>query len=340
MMIKMRNVAGVSLLAAGALALAGCGGSSDGEGLLTVKLTDSPVETADHVYVVFEGLEIKPVDDEAISFDFDSRREIDLLTLQDGVTESLLDGADVPVGDYEWIRLKIYAAEDTQDSSRIVVPDGAYANGQTYEAGTYPLFIPSGFQTGLKLVRPFSVAAGSTTRLVIDFDLRKSVIAPPGLAPNFLLKPTLRLVDELETGTVAGDVDVAYLADQFEVDVEACFPAVYLFEGGEATPDDADRDSADGADPVLYETLEPNAEGIAAYVFAFVAATRDGVDGDDYTVAFTCDGDVDAAPDESEYDPGAGEGEPGFETMAWVTEDFVVVDAGETTEVNFLPEAP
>ena len=336
-MLNINRFRELSLLAAGALALAGCGGSDNGNGVLTVKITDSPVEAAEHVYVVFEGLEIKPVDGDAIAFDFDgNRREIDLLTLQDGVTESLLDGADVPVGDYEWIRLKVYAAENMMDGSRIVVPSGARANGRTYDAGTYSLFIPSGFQTGLKLVRPFSVGAGSTTRLVIDFDLRKSAIAPPGRAPNFILKPTLRLVDELETGTIAGDVDVALLAAEFGIDdVEACFPAVYLFEGGEAEPDDADGMSADG--PLLFEALEANEEGVASYVLAFVPATRAGVGDDDYTVAFTCDGDVDTA-DVDDFDP-TGENAELSGTMAWVVENFVVVDAGETTVVDF-PAAP
>lgn len=341
-MLNINRFIGRPVLVVGALALAGCGGSSDSSGLLTVSITDSPVDDAAHVYVVFEGLEIKPREGEAINFDFEANREIDLLTLQDGVTASLLDGADVPVGEYQWIRLKIYAAENLNDGSRIEFDEnGYYANGEMYAAGIYPLFIPSGFQTGLKLVRPFSVGAGSTTRLVIDFDLRKSVIAPPGRAPNFILKPTLRLMDELETGTISGDVEVAYLAEQLGVaDGETCVPGVYLFRGGDATPDDADRVMEDGVDPILYARPEANAEGIASYVFSFVPESRVGVTDDDYTVAFTCNADVDEFPDANEYDPGAAEGEPGFETMAWVKALNVFVTAGATTEVNYLAPPP
>ncbi len=36
----------------------------------------------------------------------------------------------------------------------------------------------------------------------------------------------------------------------------------------------------------------------------------------DYTVAFTCDFDVDASPESSDYDPNAAPDGPGFKTMA------------------------
>ena len=318
-MLTKRNSIGLSVLAAGALALAGCGGSSnDGNGLLTVKLTDSPVDSALEVSVVFTGIELQPADGERISIDFEENRSIDLLTLQDGVTVDLLDGEELEAGQYNWIRLKVLAGREDSQSSILL------ENGEEY-----PLWVPSGAQTGLKLVRPFMVAQGGTTELVIDFDLRKSVIAPPGLAPNYILKPTLRLVDNLLTGTVAGEVDVAYLAELQEV--EACVPGVYLFAGGEVVPDDMDGEAGDD-DPVVYKPLEADeVTGIAAYTIPFVEAGE-------YTVAFTCNFDVDALPDESEYDPNAGEEDDGFETMAWT--DFVGVEvvAGETTEVD-LPAA-
>jgi hypothetical protein len=105
-------------------------------------------------------------------------KSIDLIKLQNGVTGILTQGAAVPAGDYEWMRLKVLADKNSQGESYITLLTGEQ----------FPLWIPSGAETGLKLVRPFKVAQGSTTRLIIDFDLRKSVTAPPRQDPNYLLK--------------------------------------------------------------------------------------------------------------------------------------------------------
>jgi len=88
----------------------------------------------------------------------------------------------------------------------------------------FPLYIPSGAETGLKLSKPFVVAQRATTRLMIDFDLRKSVVAPPGQSPNWILKPSLRLVDLLEVGALKGTVDIAALALAQQTTVANCKP--------------------------------------------------------------------------------------------------------------------
>ena len=78
------------------------------------------------------------------------------------------------------------------------------------------------------------MAAGSISNFTIDFDLRKSVIAPPGQAPNYLLKPVLRMVDNLQVGAIAGTVDAALVTAD-------CSPQVYIFTGAGVVPDDLDR---------------------------------------------------------------------------------------------------
>ncbi|MEJ2523462.1 MAG: DUF4382 domain-containing protein, partial [Gammaproteobacteria bacterium] len=77
-----------------ALALAACGGSSEDNpavGTLNLKLTDSPVDSAQEVVVVFTGVELQHSDGERVSFDFcDFGNQppdcpaIDLLALQGG----------------------------------------------------------------------------------------------------------------------------------------------------------------------------------------------------------------------------------------------------------------
>lgn len=337
--MEIRNL---SMVLVSAALLGACGGSSSGPGTgtLNLELTDSPVDSAEEVVVIFTGVEVKPADGNVITFDYCDPaedvslcKEIDLLTLQDGVTTDLLDDEELPAGAYEWVRLKVYTDPTAMDASYIVI-----INEETDNPETHNLFIPSGDQTGLKLVSGFTIAQGSTKRLVIDFVLRKSVLAPRGLEPYYLLKPTLRLHDQQDTATIVGDVDLDAL--RTEQGVDPCIGGFYLFEGAGATPDDQDGDAIDGADPIVYDSLEvdPVVGGtVASYTIPFVDAGDAG--SASYTVAFTCNFDVDEFPDASEYDVNATTGDPGFETMNWTTSDVTVV-AGATETVSFLTASP
>jgi hypothetical protein len=146
-----------------------------------------------------------------------------------------------------------------------------------------------------------------------------------------VLKPVLRLMDELEVGAIAGEVDLAALAAAQlgpGSGPSDCPGGLYLFAGNGALPDDADGDAADGADPVVYQPLQYDGlQAIVPYQIAFVETGS-------YTVAATCHFDVDVAPDSSEYDPAAGNGDPGFETMSWTASGEVTVETGATAMVN------
>ena len=158
-----------ALIPAFLFALAGCGGgdSSTAQGTLSLGVTDAPVDNANRVVVEFTGVSVKPADGEAEVFDFDTPRQIDLLALQGGETELLLDDVVLNAGDYEWIRLTVNAGMNASDSF-IELEDGS----------VHALFIPSGNQTGLKLVRGFVVPVNASADFTIDFDLRKSVVDP------------------------------------------------------------------------------------------------------------------------------------------------------------------
>jgi len=293
-----------------------------------VKLTDAPVDGATAVVVVFTGIELHSSDNKLVTVDFGTTngqpntKSIDLITLQNGVTGSLTDGASVPAGDYDWMRLKVLADKNSQGESYITLSSGAQ----------YPLYIPSGAETGLKINRGLTVAQGSTTRLVIDFNLRKSVIAPPGQDPNYVLKPVLRVMDELQVGKITANVDLAALTTAqlgSSASVSSCKAGLYLFSGATATPDDQDGDTtADGgSDPIFYQPL------VYDGVNANVSMTIPFVEVGSYTVAATCNFDVDAA-DTDDYAPNATSGEPGYQTMKWTTVGNVSVTANNTTSVT------
>jgi hypothetical protein len=318
-----------------ALALGGCGSGGDGSapetGQLTVGITDAPLDAAAAVVVTFTGVELKPHGGQAFSIDFAADKTLDLMSLQ-GVNRALiLDDEIVPAGDYDWMRLKVKADPSVAGDSYLQLEtDGAQCE----------LRVPSGAESGLKLIRGFTVGAGSTTDFTIDFDLRKSVVAPPGQKGGdplacggqaFLLKPVLRVVDNLAVGAITGRVDPAVIARSCPGDQSAPYPGnVYLFgpvpTGGTVAPDDYDgiADDPGGSDALASAMVDPDT---FEYTIGFVP-------GGEYVVAYTCDADdVDVDADASD-DPAGDDEVVGFLPSEGTP---VTVGADTTAVVNFDP---
>lgn len=304
--------------------LTACGGGGNSNplpvtatsGTLSIKLTDAPVDDAAEVVIVFSGIELQRSSGDPVTINFDTPKSIDLLKFRDGATTNLIDGATVSAGQYSWLRLLLSAQQNLQSGSYIKLKDGRQ----------FPLFIPSGSETGLKLVRPFVVAQGGVTRLLIDFDLRKSVVAPPGQAPNWFLRPALRLIDELQVGTLSGTIDLAALATTQQRTEATCRPGVYVYSGADATADDMDGSATDGPDPLVYipVTLPTQSGTPASYTIRFLEPGA-------YTVAATCYFNVDADPSVSEFTPGATNGTP---SMIFAKKN-ASISANATTSINF-----
>jgi hypothetical protein len=264
------------VVALSTMLLAACGGSGgggtasvSGSGSLNLGVTDAPVDGASAVVVKFMAVQLKPENGDVVTIALSPAKSIDLLALAGGTSAALLEDHTVAAGKYEWIRLLI-EAEENQVSSYIDLQTGA----------RYPLFVPSGSETGLKLVRGFTVAVGGANNFTIDFDLRKSVVAPPGQAPNYFLKPALRLVDNLQVGRIAGVVASALVT-------EGCTPFVYAYAGADVMPDDLDAALAPDVDPLISVPVELDAaSGEYRYRISFLEAGP-------YTLSFTCDGGQD-----------------------------------------------
>src|SRR5690606_34862100 len=99
---------------------------------------------------------------------------------------------------------------------------------------------------------------GGRADFTIDFVLAKSIIAPPGQSPDYLMKPVLRMTNNVETGTLEGSFNGATLAG-----IAACAgkaPEVYLYEGAGVIPDDlynpnnGTSDSDPAVDPLVTAT--------------------------------------------------------------------------------------
>lgn len=288
----------------GGLAACGGGGDQGSTGELSLSITDAPVDNATSVVVQFSGVAFKRAGaaPEVVENLTPSPRQLDLLEYQEGRAALLLDGVELPAGDYQWIRLIVDNEPNVRDSYLV------QTTGEECE-----LTVPSGAESGLKLNRGFTLPADGSVALTIDFDLSKSVHAPPGqtgAAPDctqgYLLRPTLRIVDDANVGAIAGSVDAALVT-------EACLPKVYVFAGLGATPDDID-DAAD-TDPEVVATVA-SADGGASYQYraAFIPPG-------DYTVAFTC-GDDDPATEE---------------VLEFLDPQDVTVQANAVSTVDFAP---
>ncbi|MES2685032.1 MAG: DUF4382 domain-containing protein [Pseudomonadota bacterium] len=296
----------IALLSASALIgsqLAGCGGGgSNDTGQLKFSVADAPVDGATAVVVKFTGVEVKPKNGSAVQFDLSTPRSVDLLATASGTAFVLLGGVTLDAGEYEFARLKVVSDRNTTDSY-IDLADGSRA----------PLFVPSGSESGLKLNNGFVVPEGGVRALIVDFDLRRSIVKPQG-QEAYTLKPVLRLVDEAQIGLVSGTVAATQItAAGCTGDVNTgAGNAVYIYSGTVATPDDL---GGSGTQPLVGGPVKfDTASGTYRYTVAYLPAGS-------YTAAFTCQ----ATGDDPEAD----------NATVFSAPVSLTVTAGSTTTVNF-----
>lgn len=338
---------GASALAGGLL-LTACGGSSGGSddsSTVSFSVTDAPVDNVANVWVTFARVDIKPSDGEPVTLELDEPRQIDLLTLQGGNAAPLIEDVEVEPGEYEWVRLFINGGcvssadcvDDEGSTDSFVVQNGG---------GEIELFIP-GQQTPsqnpdsrfLHLASPFIIPAGENADFTIDVELRKALTDPVG-QDHYFLRPALRLVNNVEAGTITGSVDSSLLTrDKCTDSSGESGSAVYLYDVADAEPGDIWEDeNGDSLRPEEDTEEDPLATvdvqfddgaGEYRYTIAFVEARETP-----YTVAFTCQaGNDDAAVDNPiELDPEAADP---VDPVSFEQPQNVTVQAGQESVVDF-----
>jgi hypothetical protein len=195
--------------------------------------------------------------------------------------------------------------------------------------GVFNLFVPSGSQRGLQLIKDIIIPVNRTGDYTAEWDLGKSFNGPPGLLPDVKMKPVVKLVANNEVGTLVGGV-----ADEL-IAWEACDaefpPSVYVFDDGvEPNPFD-DPFAVDDAVATGLVEQQTQEDGSMQwrYSIGFLLAGN-------YEVAYTCNGDL--------FAPLAGK--PAEILLEEVTTvDFYAEDApgslvGQVDSVFFDPDAP
>lgn len=186
----------------------GGGGSNSGEvGTISMSLTDAMSNEFKAVYVTIEDVQVHNDVWEDGNWESVSApnlpKTFNLYDLTNGVREEI-GLADIEAGTYTQMRLIIATVPD----NGINELDEAhpFANYVIDTDDNYhDLKIPSGIQTGIKIVHGFNISNGQTTELLLDFNAEKSVIVA-GNSGNWLLKPTIKIADIEELSIIRGRV--------------------------------------------------------------------------------------------------------------------------------------
>jgi hypothetical protein len=185
--MRARILLAVGLLAFIAIAY-GCSTStpmSPGTGTVRVSLTDAPADFDSVVLVIREvAVHRGGPDSSGWSSFVPAIAAHDLLALQNGVFTTL-GSVLVGSGHYTQVRLVL-------DPGSYVVQNGVRRD----------LIVPSGLQTGLKLIGEFDVPSGGIVDLGIDFDAARSIHDTGN--GRLMLRPTARVRVLDVSGAIAG----------------------------------------------------------------------------------------------------------------------------------------
>jgi hypothetical protein len=164
------------------LILAGCDVFSTertAKGRVQVLLTDHPLEDFSEANVTIRRVELLGTDRDGESTLFvlgDTPMVFNLLELRNGVTASLAE-AEIPAGRYHQLRVRV------DEEAHVVMSDGE----------TTRLKVPSGSQTGIKIVfPPFDIEDnGDLITLTIDFDVEDSFVEA-GASGKYIFTPVIK----------------------------------------------------------------------------------------------------------------------------------------------------
>lgn len=152
---------------------------------VSLSITDAPIvdgEAVEGVYITITGIEYNLNDQWISDTNFTEPKLFNLLELTNGEVAPLSD-LIINAGTVSQIRflLDVEAEDVTSKKSNpgcyIIIDSDGIADGIIDETDVkYPLFVPSGTQSGFKLTSSFTVPSNGEVEITADFDVRKSVV--------------------------------------------------------------------------------------------------------------------------------------------------------------------
>ncbi len=187
-----------------------------GEGSLSLSLTDSAINSVEKVWVTISEIQVHSSDEGWIPLESEVilPLTVDLLTLQNGNSESL-GLSDIPEGHYTQIRLYLGTVIELEMDDPPLYPNCVLVGNEYHE-----LTIPSGFQSGIKLIHPFDIESGFTYELTLDFDASRS-IHKTGTGV-YKMRPTIKVVATASSGSISGQTEPGATVMAQQALTEAC----------------------------------------------------------------------------------------------------------------------
>jgi len=109
-----------------------------------------------------------------------------------------LGSTPLPDGQYQQVRLVLDTNSGSHPLANSIVPTGGSEQA---------LDTPSAVQSGIKIIRPFTVEPNTLTDLVLDFDACRSIV--PRGDGSFGLKPVVTAIPMVVSGAITGYVSPA-----------------------------------------------------------------------------------------------------------------------------------
>jgi hypothetical protein len=217
--------------------LAACGGggesSSSSTGTLSLGLSDATTAEYNAVYVTIEEVQVHMDEGGSWQRVASPNKTYNLLELVNGVREQL-GITELETAHYTQMRLIIGKSPD--DTINLLSESHPYANYIIDNADTYyELKIPSGYQTGIKIVHGFDITENQTTELILDFDACRSVVQA-GNSGKWLLKPTIKIASLEDFSIINGTV-----TDDSDAGIEGALVSAQIFNGGTTETKDDDE---------------------------------------------------------------------------------------------------
>ncbi|HLW73567.1 MAG TPA: DUF4382 domain-containing protein [Gammaproteobacteria bacterium] len=262
MLTRFLQIASLALVS---LLLSSCGGSSTSG--LNLFITDAPIDEATAVNISFARIQLTGPDVTPQTLTLSQAASVDLYQLQGGVTATIVSDLQIKPGNYTGLSITI-AADPINAQSSITLPDG-----------THILYLPKGVSPTVTMPIDFSLASGGTVNMVIDFDLRRSIIQDPNDSTKYLLIPSARAVQIPLSGTLTGSIAASLIT--------CLTPAVYIYQG-DVTPTDENINAPAGSVQPFTTTLAGLNQTTGVYNF-----TAGFLPPGTYTVAFTCQASLD-----------------------------------------------
>ncbi len=285
---------------AAAAGLAACGGGGDGganftvgggsvnnqTGIISLGISDAPVEDLKQVNIVVDSIRLQKEGESDVVIETFTSSDlgitdqetftIDLLEYQGGEQAIVIENLEVTSGEYSNIRLEILDENSN------------FSNVLTQLDETKELNIPSDeLQLG-----GFTVDADGTQTFTIEFNLRQAMVYRPG-PDDYMIKPRgIYVLDNSTASSLQGEINDITLFDTEAPCNAKSDPTtgnvVYLYQGHELVVDnladtfDPDTSTTDipanAIEPYASETVTDS----TGYEFGFLPSGN-------YTLVFSCD---------------------------------------------------